>query len=159
MKRNMRTGQGRGKYKERGERHGHGGQWAWQQSSRLRVHPRLPGPHLLRICASREDTTLPRESDLYSGICYTTAARSSGQPCYTLVHGPLSGPGWPWDWIDRREKPQTHNQEQEGARRHQEARENRLHPDLGVILKIFLFFYFTHPPTQFPLGNQQFLYI
>ena len=35
--------------------------------------------------------------------------------------------GWPWDWIDRKAKPQTHNREQE---RYQEAGENRIDPDL-----------------------------
>ena len=66
----------------------------------------------------------------------------------TLLYvGPClpSGPAWPWDWIDRREKAQTYDQEQERAGRGQEARGNGLDPDLGAIFKIFFFLYIFHP--------------
>lgn len=39
-----------------------------------------------------------------------------------------SGPGWPWNWIDRKEEPQTRNLEREGAGRNQEAQRKQNWP-------------------------------
>ena len=48
-----------------------------EQRALLMVHPSRAASQSVRVCAFREDKTLPGDSGLCSGMCYTTAARSS----------------------------------------------------------------------------------